>query len=314
MQARTFSRLVQGQIAETVGPQDADPLDHYLCVVADKTGSLIATSALFGAKVAGADCRCSGRWRRTRRRSAPSSSSPTTSSTSPATRPARPRHRSPGRGPDPADTAVRRSSDRPHQDARCWGCWIPTCARRRLAEALVLLRPHPCVDRRGPRSGAAPTGRVPSSPTCPPAPPATPWTTSATRWSPGRCAQRCRLAVRSLHRPLFTPHSPTKACWRSVRDEVRRSALDRSRRGGQGAQAAMSSTVGAHSAEIAERLPGVLVDADEERDAKTVDVGVGAGCNGAAGQPGATERVCAVSTQASVSSITSTQRARVAVR
>jgi heptaprenyl diphosphate synthase len=54
LQARTFSRLVQGQIAETVGPGEADPLEHYLRVVADKTGSLIATSALFGAKLAGA--------------------------------------------------------------------------------------------------------------------------------------------------------------------------------------------------------------------------------------------------------------------
>jgi len=54
LQARTFSRLVQGQIAETVGPNGVDPLDHYLQVVADKTGSLIATSALFGSKIAGA--------------------------------------------------------------------------------------------------------------------------------------------------------------------------------------------------------------------------------------------------------------------
>jgi len=55
LQARTFSRLVQGQIAETVGPAAGqDPLDHYLQVVADKTGSLIATSALFGAKLSGA--------------------------------------------------------------------------------------------------------------------------------------------------------------------------------------------------------------------------------------------------------------------
>jgi heptaprenyl diphosphate synthase len=54
IQARTFSRLVQGQIAETVGPKGRDPLDHYLKVVTDKTGSLIATSALFGSKIAGA--------------------------------------------------------------------------------------------------------------------------------------------------------------------------------------------------------------------------------------------------------------------
>ena len=54
LQARTFSRLVQGQIAETVGPNGVDPLDHYLRVVADKTGSLISTSALFGSKISGA--------------------------------------------------------------------------------------------------------------------------------------------------------------------------------------------------------------------------------------------------------------------
>lgn len=58
IQARTFSRLVQGQIAETVGPgPEQDPLDHYLQVVADKTAALISTSALFGAKVAGCDAR-----------------------------------------------------------------------------------------------------------------------------------------------------------------------------------------------------------------------------------------------------------------
>jgi heptaprenyl diphosphate synthase len=55
LQARTFARLVQGQIRETQGPGDPDlALEHYLRVVADKTGSLIATSALFGAMMAGA--------------------------------------------------------------------------------------------------------------------------------------------------------------------------------------------------------------------------------------------------------------------
>ncbi|MEL4358249.1 MULTISPECIES: polyprenyl synthetase family protein [unclassified Luteococcus] len=55
LQAETFARLVQGQIAETRGPQEGDdPLAHYLQVVADKTGSLIATSAVFGGMVAGA--------------------------------------------------------------------------------------------------------------------------------------------------------------------------------------------------------------------------------------------------------------------
>jgi heptaprenyl diphosphate synthase len=53
IQARTFARLVHGQIAETVGPRDADPVAHYLHVVAEKTGSLIATSARFGAMYGG---------------------------------------------------------------------------------------------------------------------------------------------------------------------------------------------------------------------------------------------------------------------
>lgn len=55
IQADTFSRLVRGQVAETVGPQDGeDPLDHYLRVVTDKTASLIATAGRFGAMFAGA--------------------------------------------------------------------------------------------------------------------------------------------------------------------------------------------------------------------------------------------------------------------
>lgn len=54
LQARTFSRLVQGQIAETVGPADGqDPVAAYLDVVADKTGSLIASSAMFGGMIGG---------------------------------------------------------------------------------------------------------------------------------------------------------------------------------------------------------------------------------------------------------------------
>jgi heptaprenyl diphosphate synthase len=53
IQAVTFARLVHGQIAETVGPRDADPVAHHLDVVAEKTGSLIATSARFGAMYGG---------------------------------------------------------------------------------------------------------------------------------------------------------------------------------------------------------------------------------------------------------------------
>jgi heptaprenyl diphosphate synthase len=55
LQAQTFERLVSGQIRETVGPRNgADPTEHYLAVLADKTGSLIATAAEFGAYYAGA--------------------------------------------------------------------------------------------------------------------------------------------------------------------------------------------------------------------------------------------------------------------
>jgi heptaprenyl diphosphate synthase len=56
LQARTFERLVTGQIRETVGPGEGDdPVDHYLSVLADKTGSLIATSGRVGAMLSGAD-------------------------------------------------------------------------------------------------------------------------------------------------------------------------------------------------------------------------------------------------------------------
>ena len=55
IQARTFARLVEGQISETAGPAEGqDPVAHHLQVVADKTGSLIATSARLGAMLAGA--------------------------------------------------------------------------------------------------------------------------------------------------------------------------------------------------------------------------------------------------------------------
>jgi heptaprenyl diphosphate synthase len=54
IQARTFERLVTGQIRETVGARDGeDRVAHYLEVLADKTGSLVATSARFGARFAG---------------------------------------------------------------------------------------------------------------------------------------------------------------------------------------------------------------------------------------------------------------------
>ncbi len=55
LQAKTFERLVIGQISETQGSvAGLSLLDHYLKVISDKTGSLIATSARFGAMLSGA--------------------------------------------------------------------------------------------------------------------------------------------------------------------------------------------------------------------------------------------------------------------
>lgn len=53
--ADTFERLCLGQLHEVAGPgPDADPVAHYLQVLADKTASLIASSARFGAMFSGA--------------------------------------------------------------------------------------------------------------------------------------------------------------------------------------------------------------------------------------------------------------------
>ena len=54
LQARTFDRLVHGQIAETVGSRGSDPIEHHLSVITEKTASLIATSARFGGLFSGA--------------------------------------------------------------------------------------------------------------------------------------------------------------------------------------------------------------------------------------------------------------------
>ena len=49
LQTTTFERLCLGQLHETLGPQPAeDPIDHYIRVLSDKTGSLIATAARCG--------------------------------------------------------------------------------------------------------------------------------------------------------------------------------------------------------------------------------------------------------------------------
>ncbi|MCH4249647.1 MAG: polyprenyl synthetase family protein [Microbacteriaceae bacterium] len=56
MQASTFARLCEGQMRETLGPAESDdPIEFYLQVLADKTGSLIAAAAQYGILLSGAD-------------------------------------------------------------------------------------------------------------------------------------------------------------------------------------------------------------------------------------------------------------------
>ena len=55
LQADTFERLCLGQLHETIGPREGeDAVEHYLKVLADKTGSLIAAAAQFGVAFSGA--------------------------------------------------------------------------------------------------------------------------------------------------------------------------------------------------------------------------------------------------------------------
>ena len=54
LQAATFERLCVGQMRETVGPKPGqDPIAHYLNVLSDKTGSLIALASEFGIRMSG---------------------------------------------------------------------------------------------------------------------------------------------------------------------------------------------------------------------------------------------------------------------
>ena len=52
--AETFAELVTGQMRETRGPRPGDdPVQHYLTVIAEKTGSLIATAGRYGGMFSG---------------------------------------------------------------------------------------------------------------------------------------------------------------------------------------------------------------------------------------------------------------------
>ncbi|MFE9578813.1 polyprenyl synthetase family protein [Nocardia sp. NPDC006044] len=54
--AETFAELVTGQMRETMGARESqDPVEHYLRVVWEKTGSLIAASGRFGGTFSGGD-------------------------------------------------------------------------------------------------------------------------------------------------------------------------------------------------------------------------------------------------------------------
>ncbi|MGN6325638.1 polyprenyl synthetase family protein [Pseudolysinimonas sp.] len=56
LQADTFERLCLGQLHETLGPrEDEDPVAHYIQVLADKTGSLIALAGVLGVIFSDAD-------------------------------------------------------------------------------------------------------------------------------------------------------------------------------------------------------------------------------------------------------------------
>jgi heptaprenyl diphosphate synthase len=56
LQAEVFERLCLGQLHETIGPQDGeDEIEHYIQVLSDKTGSLIAAAAEVGVVLSNAD-------------------------------------------------------------------------------------------------------------------------------------------------------------------------------------------------------------------------------------------------------------------
>lgn len=55
LQSETFERLCLGQLHETIGPKPGeDPIEHYIQVLADKTGSLISAAARCGIVYSGA--------------------------------------------------------------------------------------------------------------------------------------------------------------------------------------------------------------------------------------------------------------------
>lgn len=52
--SETFAELVTGQMRETIGPEGKDPVEHYLTVIREKTGVLVASAGYLGSVHAGA--------------------------------------------------------------------------------------------------------------------------------------------------------------------------------------------------------------------------------------------------------------------
>ena len=161
-----------------------DPLDHYLQVVADKTGSLIATSALFGSKISGAEPNVQRAMAEFGEQIGVvfQLSDDIIDITSDMT------GKTPGtdlregiptlptllarKSTDPADARLLALLDSDlHDDAA-------------LAEVLGLLRRHRSIDQARPRSAVVPSAARALLEPPPPARPAPPWTSSARRWSP----------------------------------------------------------------------------------------------------------------------------------
>ena len=202
IQAETFGRLVDGQLLETVGVRPGeDPLDHYMHVITEKTGSLIATSGRFGAMFAGlpgetadliseACLRIGVAWQLSddvldiASTSAESGKEQGTDlrqgvRTLPVLYALRGASGRPGRGPA-ARAAARR---RPHRPGAARGGAAACCASPRRSR------------RRGRRSGPGSARRGTCSrscPTCPPGPPSSPSATSST---PGPPSASCGPAA-----------------------------------------------------------------------------------------------------------------------
>ena len=186
LQSRTFSRLVQGQIAETVGPVDGqDPLDHYLKVVADKTGIVdrhVGAVRVQAGRRAARGAAGDGGVRRADRHRVPAQRRHHRHHQRRDGQDAR--HRSSGGDRDPADAA----GPQVHRPGRCPTAGAPRLrpARRRRPGRGARPAAPPPEHRAGPVRGpsTAPSAPAPSSTAYPPAPPATPSPHSAPPSSP----------------------------------------------------------------------------------------------------------------------------------